>query len=177
MCFTILQSAVSCRARSQEPSCSQSRGASFISRQWVDLVGQLDREKEWVAGIARAVGGTDFPAVSPQALPPCQRLSRLAWTQPHTQRQDKTADRKWIEMDLFKWGVVAAEETHSSKFLVGWSSAHCTTGMYSGIRHKPAGGQCLNTSTNPYSCLVFPFIFPHHLTNPRRLPVCGEPFY
>lgn len=72
-CFTILFTDIksqqaACRVRLQEPSCSQSRATSFISRQQTDLVGQ--REGERVGGRTRAVGGTDFPAVSPQLPPP-----------------------------------------------------------------------------------------------------------
>lgn len=68
---------------------------------------------------ARAVGGTDFPAVSPQALPPCQRLSRSVGTQAHTQRRDKTADRKWIEVVLFKGDSSCMRTTKLFKFFFG----------------------------------------------------------
>ncbi len=148
-----------------------------------DLVGQ--REGERVGGRRRsagAVGGTDFPAVCPHALPPCQRLSRSAGTRADTKKRDKTADRKWIEVVLLKGDRSHTQATELFfvvlKFLLAKDGkVLLTTGMCSGIRHKPAGVQCLNTPTNPLLLPCAPFIFPHHLTNPCRLSVCGGLFY
>lgn len=51
----------------REPSCSQSRAASFISHQWADP-GRAARGSGRREGSTRAAGGTRFPAVSPPGL-------------------------------------------------------------------------------------------------------------
>lgn len=80
-----------------------------------------EREKEWVAGGgAQGQQGAQISQLLVHKLcPPCQRLSRSAGKQAHTQGQDKTADRKWIEMVL-TGDSSCTQTTKPFMFFVGW---------------------------------------------------------